>query len=672
MVLYVREVPASAAAGPTCSWPTPRPASRPRSTWRATAAWSSIASGAPSRWCSRTARATRPMNAGNYEVFQLRATAAQAGSGSRVSARRAGAGRPRDVDAELRARAAELEAAGHLSAQRAVRDPQEVLDSVRLPRVRTDRPGARRHQPPRRQAGELRHRHRRHLRLLRAALARPVARARPHHPAVACGVAAQHRPRGASACCCFCGATAPPTGRCGLAALARNGSRLSGSRRSGCRCSGRSTGTSPRPTRASRRWPPLALAGIFYISTFLDLSDKVFRGGEATWAMLGAYLLVHHAAVRLLHPAAVRAARRAGDGRHPDQEQRAGRDEGVRHQPVPRGGADARRRDRRRRRRCSCSSRPSSDRRTAAPKPSDTCMRGGSPQTFDVLLRRWVVGSGGDIYHYDYYDPRAQQLSRPVDLRVQRRHAARSPGGRSRSARSTSAARATDPTSGRLERGWTRELTRTGDTHDVHAVRSRPRSASSPSAYFATQQPDERFMSYSQLRDYTERLRASGFDVSAQHVALERKLSFPFVTLVMTLIAVPFAVTTGRRGAMYGIGVGHRARDRLLGGDQRLRRARDRRAGDAGAGRMGAQSALRRRRRLSAADRPYLISSIQIVPLPPSGVLTVSMTKSTAWAVARLGCGREVAPPRRHIVEVDRDLSWFRVEVHRPVPPLPL
>ena len=41
-----------------------------------------------------------------------------------------------------------------------------------------------------------------------------------------------------------------------------------------------------------------------------------------------------------------------------------------------------------------------------------------------------------------------------------------------------------------------------------------------------------------------------------QQVALARKISFPFVTLIMTLIAVPFAVTTGRRGAMYGIGVG--------------------------------------------------------------------------------------------------------------------
>jgi lipopolysaccharide export LptBFGC system permease protein LptF len=39
-------------------------------------------------------------------------------------------------------------------------------------------------------------------------------------------------------------------------------------------------------------------------------------------------------------------------------------------------------------------------------------------------------------------------------------------------------------------------------------------------------------------------------------VALARKLAFPFVTVVMTLIAIPFAATTGRSGAVYGIGLG--------------------------------------------------------------------------------------------------------------------
>jgi lipopolysaccharide export LptBFGC system permease protein LptF len=62
-------------------------------------------------------------------------------------------------------------------------------------------------------------------------------------------------------------------------------------------------------------------------------------------------------------------------------------------------------------------------------------------------------------------------------------------------------------------------------------------------------------MSYTELRAYTERLDAGGGDVISQRAALARKVSFPFVTLVMALIAVPFAVTIGRSGAMAGIGV---------------------------------------------------------------------------------------------------------------------
>ena len=39
-------------------------------------------------------------------------------------------------------------------------------------------------------------------------------------------------------------------------------------------------------------------------------------------------------------------------------------------------------------------------------------------------------------------------------------------------------------------------------------------------------------------------------------VELQRKLSFPFITLILTLIAVPFAVTMGRHGALSGVGIG--------------------------------------------------------------------------------------------------------------------
>ena len=46
------------------------------------------------------------------------------------------------------------------------------------------------------------------------------------------------------------------------------------------------------------------------------------------------------------------------------------------------------------------------------------------------------------------------------------------------------------------------------------------------------------------------------FDVLAQDVALAGKVAFPFVTIIMTLMAVPFAALTGRGGAMAALGIG--------------------------------------------------------------------------------------------------------------------
>jgi hypothetical protein len=44
---------------------------------------------------------------------------------------------------------------------------------------------------------------------------------------------------------------------------------------------------------------------------------------------------------------------------------------------------------------------------------------------------------------------------------------------------------------------------------------------------FVSEAPDARFMGYVQLKEYTERLRAGGFDVLDQDVALAGKLAFP-------------------------------------------------------------------------------------------------------------------------------------------------
>jgi lipopolysaccharide export LptBFGC system permease protein LptF len=63
-------------------------------------------------------------------------------------------------------------------------------------------------------------------------------------------------------------------------------------------------------------------------------------------------------------------------------------------------------------------------------------------------------------------------------------------------------------------------------------------------------------MTYGELKRYIGVLQASGYHVVPYMVQLQRKVAFPFVTLIMTLLAVPFAVTTGRSGAIYGVGAG--------------------------------------------------------------------------------------------------------------------
>jgi len=62
-------------------------------------------------------------------------------------------------------------------------------------------------------------------------------------------------------------------------------------------------------------------------------------------------------------------------------------------------------------------------------------------------------------------------------------------------------------------------------------------------------------MSFLQLRRYLKRLGDSGINVSEQRVGLHQKVAFPAVTIILTLLAIPFGVTTGKKGALYGIGL---------------------------------------------------------------------------------------------------------------------
>jgi LPS export ABC transporter permease LptG len=62
-------------------------------------------------------------------------------------------------------------------------------------------------------------------------------------------------------------------------------------------------------------------------------------------------------------------------------------------------------------------------------------------------------------------------------------------------------------------------------------------------------------LSFEELRAYIRDLSQSGFDTMRLRVQLNRKLAYPIITLVMAILAVPFALTMGKRGSLAGIGV---------------------------------------------------------------------------------------------------------------------
>jgi LPS export ABC transporter permease LptG/LPS export ABC transporter permease LptF len=183
-------------------------------------------------------------------------------------------------------------------------------------------------------------------------------------------------------------------------------------------------------------------------------------------------------------------------------------------------------------------------------------IRTGQAQTFSVLNRKWIVGSRGEVYHYQYYDPRHQQLNGLVVFEFD-------PQTHSLKSRLFAERATYQPDRGPdglvplwgLEKGWKRQfdpMTAVSDFTTFDNVGARLE----PADYFVTEAREPELMNFAQLRSYISELKLSGYNVLDYEVELQRKLAFPLVTLVMTLIAVPFAVTTGRRGAMYGIGVG--------------------------------------------------------------------------------------------------------------------
>jgi len=73
--------------------------------------------------------------------------------------------------------------------------------------------------------------------------------------------------------------------------------------------------------------------------------------------------------------------------------------------------------------------------------------------------------------------------------------------------------------------------------------------------YFKKENLQSQEMNFGQLDRYIGDLRQSGFDTMRLRVALWRKLAYPVIAIVMAMLAIPFALSMGRRGSLTGIAV---------------------------------------------------------------------------------------------------------------------
>lgn len=180
-------------------------------------------------------------------------------------------------------------------------------------------------------------------------------------------------------------------------------------------------------------------------------------------------------------------------------------------------------------------------------------IRSGVPQTTNIMQRRWALSESGAIYHQLSFDPEIDEMGSLSVYDLE--------GRPWKLANRTFAQHAKfDAEVGSWEGHdvWVRSLDDGGAEGDQALSTSQTKLLPflEPPDFFENAPPDAELMNTRELQTYVDELRDSGFDVIQLVVELHRKVSFPFVTLVLTLIAVPFSVTMGPRGALYGVGVG--------------------------------------------------------------------------------------------------------------------
>jgi len=106
-----------------------------------------------------------------------------------------------------------------------------------------------------------------------------------------------------------------------------------------------------------------------------------------------------------------------------------------------------------------------------------------------------------------------------------------------------------------FEDGWDRTFNSAEITsYESFPVRTFSEISEQP-AYFKKEVRQSSEMNFGELADYIHDLRQSGFNTVPLRVQLNHKIAYPLITLVMAILAIPFALSMGKRGSLSGIAI---------------------------------------------------------------------------------------------------------------------
>ena len=182
-------------------------------------------------------------------------------------------------------------------------------------------------------------------------------------------------------------------------------------------------------------------------------------------------------------------------------------------------------------------------------------IKGKPAETFEHPGRKWIFGQQrpgqpNRIFYYEYFDPDIDTFGNVSIFEFDT-------SSFTIAKRIFASTAHWEPSLGTwvFEDGWVRTFDGPGaSTYAAFPVSTFPEISEQP-PYFKKEVRQSSEMNFGELAGYIHDLRQSGFNTVPLRVQLNHKIAYPLITLVMAVLAIPFALSMGKRGSLSSIGV---------------------------------------------------------------------------------------------------------------------